>query len=99
MNELGTFIKVWELDDFCFCIVESDLEKLDQALTSYLVTKTDQLVNFTLRAGDEYTVRISAIKSWRISTPAGRKNEMLNGDLQKKEDKEFQAELGIFSED
>jgi hypothetical protein len=96
--ELETFIKVWEVEDGAFCLHIDELDKLDRAVTKFVTVGIDELVSFTLINGDDYTVKISRIYGWRISTKEGRLRDLEMHVAQKDEDKKFNAEHGIFED-
>ena len=93
-EELGTFVRVWEVDGGGCCFVASSENTIDAAVDRWLETNRDSLVHLTLCCGDAYAVCASRITSWRVSTPEGRRGDEMLKRAQDDENKTLQDEFG-----
>lgn len=97
--DLGTYLLVWDNEDNCYHAESRYLQRIAEAVTQYLDTGRDSLLQLTAVSGDIYVLRASAIRVWQVTTPEGRKAEI---EMQLALEFEAQAikhELGIWDDD
>lgn len=99
MNELGSYLKVWESDGTNCTIMPTDKHAIDAAVQAWLDTGRDSLVYLSQINGDEYITLASRITSWRVVTPEGRRKQIELDAMSKDEDKTLKAEYGVPWED
>lgn len=96
--DAGTFLFLYDKDSGRVVIDPAEENHIDTAVTAYLESAgtRDSLLHLSMLDGDRYVIRASAVQSWMLSTPAGRRR---NAELEKASDDEakaVKADLGIF---
>lgn len=90
MDELGTYIRLFEVDGGGVMLVPEEADRLDAAVTAYLDSgcTRDRLIRLTLLSGDEYTTMVSRICGWIVATLEGRRR---SAEIDKLVDDEIKA--------
>lgn len=99
MNDLGTYLIVYEVDGSRLNVEASEERRLNAAVSGYLTTNRDDLIDLTTIDGATYTVPVSRIVSWITSTPETRERAMLNEAADRAERHQHRASAGLPWED
>lgn len=68
----GTYLKVFDRLDGCVICTPEDEPRLDAAVTTWITTHRDVLIDLTMIEGCSYKTLASTIGSWCLSTPESR---------------------------
>lgn len=97
--DLGTYLLVWDKDDNCYHAHKRFLPRLGDAVSAYLETGRDSLIQLTALSGDVYVLRASNVNAWQVTTPEGRKAEVEMQLALEVEAQAIKLELGLWDDD
>ena len=69
------YVVLWEKGGGRMQVIEEDHPRIDAAVSEFVNTSRDGVLNLTTVGGDPYSTLASNVHSWSLSTPEGRCSE------------------------
>ena len=97
--DLGTYLIVWDTDGSSYHAQSRFLNRIGEAVQTYLDTGRDSLLQLTALTGDVYVLRASNVLMWQVTTPDGRRAEVEMQVALQVEEQSLKADFGIWEDD
>lgn len=99
LMDLGTYLLLWDKEDNCYHADKRFLARIGEAVSQYLDTGRDSLLQLTAISGDVYVLRASNVTAWQVTTPEGRLAEVEMQMALELEAETIKRELGIWDDE
>jgi hypothetical protein len=73
MSDIGTFLRLFEVDDATVAVLREHEDEVDAAYSHWIERGIDKVLRLTTSHGDEYVTCASRIERFTVSTPEGRR--------------------------
>ncbi len=98
-SDMGRFLKLWTTDGLAWTCVAEDEPRVDVAVQRCVQAGGDTLLDLTLSGGDSFRLLASRVACWMVSTPEGRRAEMMMSKVGDDERDRSRQELGIWEQE
>ena len=98
---IGTFLKIYEHDSSYTIVEAAEEPRVNAAVEKWIASgcTTDTLLDLTCVDGDDFCIKASAIVSWLLSTPEGRRRRVEWEASVKEESREYKQATGDWDEE
>lgn len=92
------YVKLWD-EDGTVAVMPDEEPRIDAAVSEYLNTGRDSLLDLELVSAAMYKTRASLVRSWMMGDADTRRREIEYEKAQRDEAQAVRHELGIWSDD